>query len=524
MEEFQKHWPTLLTVAGVALLCFLSLRIGAAFAYLGFTSADTCWLLSLGQIIDQTRAIPSRDLFSFTLPLCAELGQPQPYIVYQWLSELVFFYIERGFQPIGLLIAGGMVTALAFLCIPLRACIRANAPPIWSFLALIGASTTSNIRSMIRPELFSCLILALYMAVLQPLRYRQVSDGAKGTIDWKSIALTTLFMIVWCNMHPGFISGIIIVAIYALSSLLEDLAKKRTLSSATKTLLLCFFFSSLATLVNPYGLGLWLYLPHLFFAPINARFTECKHLLASPLSVAGYFLFLSLVCCTAVALTIRNCSMKTPEILRSPKFVSSVLIVIIAVCFGLAVMRLTPLVAIIMVVETASFIGNRAEESLWPKLVWHNRLSYLFLSLTTLVFVALGTLDLVRKGVTVTIPVTSRGFVPSFPSVQYFMHAYKKGRVICFLSIADMLDLYWGPHSALFADSRMDAYSEKITHDYVTILSGKNGWRELLDSYHIDWVFLYPSNPLCHLLELEPGWNAIYQDSAAKIFQRSQQE
>ena len=497
----------------------LALRTGAAFVYFGYVWADSCWLLKLGQLILANAAIPKADLFSFTLPLCAQNGNLQPYVVYQWLSELVFYLGYSWFSPKGLLVAGSFVMTLAFLIIPLRSCVRANAPAGWSFLAVGLASLSANIRCVIRPEIFTYLNVAICLALLQGMR-RRASQTSADSIDWSAIASLTVLMVVWCNLHSGFVSGLILIAIYALSFLLEDFMAKRPISGPTKTLWLALVLSGLGTLINPYGIRLWLYLPHLFFMPINAQIDECKPLIGSALYRAIYFLCVTLFCFGALAIAAYRSWKDDPAALKSPVHQSSLFIALMATFLGFWMRRLTPIAALIMVIETANFIGAKTPVPRWPSSFWTRRISYLVFEMVMLIAAFLGLSSLAGKEGAITVPSPTQEFTPPISAIRYFIREHHGGRVFGSLPISDMLDMYWGPHSALFIDSRMDAYSDKTIEDYLTILYGKEGWRDLLDQYQIKWIFLSPDKPVCQLLERQPEWNIVYKDSTARIFNR----
>lgn len=504
---------------------FLALRTGAAFVFFGYVWADTCWLLRLGQLIAQNAAIPKADLFSFTLPLCAQQGNPQPYVVYQWLSELLFYWGYIGLQPIGLLAAGALVMTLAFLIIPLRACVRVKAPLGWSFFAVGAASLAANIRCVIRPEIFTYLSLAICLVLLQTVRIqlRDEASPAAKQINWKLIAALTVLMIIWCNLHSGFVAGIILIALYAFSFLLDDVLASRPLSSPTKTLLIGLALSVLATLINPYGIGLWFYLPHLFFAPINAEIDECKPLVGLELSRAVYFLLTLGLCLGAALFSLWRSQRERASTLKSPVHQSSLLIVLIAAFMGFWMRRLTSMAALTMVIETANYIGARRSAAIWPDSFWKRRISFVLFELVVLLLAIPGVTEIAGKAVPINVPALTRDFVPPFAAMKYFMENRHEGRVFGSLPISDMLDLYWGPHSALFIDSRMDAYPEKIIQEYLTVLYGQAGWKRVLDEYQIEWVFLSPHKPVCRFLEKDPDWEVAFRDGTARIFRRNSQ-
>ncbi len=50
---------------------------------------------------------------------------------------------------------------------------------------------------------------------------------------------------------------------------------------------------------------------------------------------------------------------------------------------------------------------------------------------------------------------------------------------------------------------------------------GTRNWRQLLDRYQAQWIFIRPNNPLSAKLEKSDTWALAYSDAEAKIFKRS---
>jgi hypothetical protein len=521
--------PVLVTIGGILLLYLLALRTGAAFVYFGLVSPDTCWLLKLGSMIAHSGAIPKSDPFSFTIPLYASMGEQQPYVVYQWLSEVAFFYgysLSPDFTR--LLVGAAVLIAVAYLVMPLRACVKLNAPPIWSFLTVAAASTAANVRSFIRPEIFSCFFISLWFWLLLPLRARATAeqeDGVGNGVDWKIVCALAIVMIFWCNMHSGFVSGIIVLIIYAVSSWGEDRYKRSTLSGRTKTLWCSLVASLIASLINPYGVGLWLYLPHLFFTPINEGVRELHPISGTELFEALRLpLFcLAVLCYGAIAWTIFRERNESADFLRSPLRFSNLFMVLVATILCFTKRRLVSLCSIIMLFETVHFISNKKKETGWPPLFWQKGISILVVELMIVGLAPKGVYDLANRLIAVSIPPSTADFAPPLKGMFFFNKNYDGGRIFSSMPIADMLDLYHSPKNSIFMDSRLDAYNLKIFADFNTIYGAERNWKELLDRYEVKWVFVGPNVEVGKRLAKEPGWKLRYKDTASLIFERKQQ-
>lgn len=213
------------------------------------TDPDFWWHLRTGQFILQTHAIPHTDPFSFT-----SIGKP--WVAQEWLSEVFMFGLYR-IGSYGLLIfVFSLIITGAFLLSYLRSP-RKSRPYIAGFTLLLGAFATWPTWG-VRPQMISLLLTSLFLYMLD--RYQ-----AEGKL--KFIVPLPVIMLVWVNLHAGYILGLIIIAIYVAGSLIELLKEKfqKTKSpnalppNSTLMLSATLGASILATLVNPNGLRILLY-------------------------------------------------------------------------------------------------------------------------------------------------------------------------------------------------------------------------------------------------------------------------
>ena len=69
-------------------------------------------------------------------------------------------------------------------------------------------------------------------------------------------------MVLWTNLHGGFVAGLILIAAYTAGGLMEALlepareTRQATFSKRVRPFFLCGVLCTLATLVNPYFIGL----------------------------------------------------------------------------------------------------------------------------------------------------------------------------------------------------------------------------------------------------------------------------
>ncbi|HEY9715358.1 MAG TPA: hypothetical protein V6C72_17935 [Chroococcales cyanobacterium] len=304
--------------------------------------------------------------------------------------------------------------------------------------------------------------------------------------------------------------------LYAIAFALDDRQSARPFSGATKTAGIAALASTLATLINPYGIGLWSYLPHLFFMPINAQIDECKPLFGVSISLAIFYYALLILCVAAIALSIRRARSAQLR-LGSTTLMSALFVFFLAAASGLLVRRLSSLSALIMLFETISFIHCTGGTADWSARIWRGKLSYAAIELVAVILATLGVIQ-TSQSFTMTIPAATSEFIPPFKAVQIFLSLRQHGNVMATLPLSDMLDLYSPVNPSLLIDSRMDVYADSIIADYLSLLHAADNWKSVLQKYRIEWVFLSPDKPLCSKLAQDPFWVLVYRDSAAIIF------
>lgn len=282
----------------LGLILFLAFLMGGWVAGTALHDPDTCWLLALGRLILDS-GLPSTDPFSWTF--AAAQAEGRHFILYQWLSEVLFYLSTIPGGLVTLLMLTATVVVTAFLSLPIGIVVRRNPPFLVGLFIVFLGILAASFHTLARPEIFSFMFLALFLQVLHYARMTVLAGG--GRLFRIAFVLAPL-MVLWCNMHTGFISGFSVVAACALGSLSgfffksprQDLFRQSALA-----LLACL----LASLATPYAFQLWVYIPDLFGSPINKYIQELKPVTFNTLANPTYWPYLSL-CLTFTALWLRE--------------------------------------------------------------------------------------------------------------------------------------------------------------------------------------------------------------------------
>jgi len=195
----------------------------------------------IGEIILTKGYIPQTDLFSHTrtgLPLTTT----------EWLSEALFgaAHLIMGMNGVVLLaiLLISVTSTLVF-----RETARRSGSYLLAFTFVFWMITATLFHWLARPHLFSWLMVAIWTVMVDRLvRCKK-----------KSLWQFPLMMLVWVNLHGGFVIGFLILAAYLIGWALDlFLEKEKPLSpDVLKHLSLVLISSLLVTLLNPAGLNIW---------------------------------------------------------------------------------------------------------------------------------------------------------------------------------------------------------------------------------------------------------------------------
>ncbi len=195
---------------------------------------DLGWQLATGRWVFEHHHVFSTDVFSYTAT-----GQPW---IYPALSGLIFYlcFLAGGY---GLLSWMGAAASAATVAVMFRRNSLAT-----SALAVVAVPLIAN-RTQPRAEMFTTVLFAAFLALL----WRHYRTGRSPL--W----LLPVLMLLWANLHLGFISGLALAAAY-LSLELIDLPFESRRQPALRRLRQAWpwlALSALGTLLNPWGPGIY---------------------------------------------------------------------------------------------------------------------------------------------------------------------------------------------------------------------------------------------------------------------------
>lgn len=482
---------------------------------------DTCWLMALGRLIVETGKLPAQDPFSFTMGMFPE----KKFVLYQWLTEVLFFLSYKAGDLVGLLMLTALVLSASFISIPLALARKIGAPGVFSVVGTILLVLSAFFHFLARPEIFSYLLLSIYVACSHFfLRNRQLSR-----IDWIAVTVYGGLMILWCNLHSGFALGLIFLTVFTLVTSAATFLKERQLNALNKTAIASTVAAFLATFVNPYGVGLWDYLPKLFFSPVNHRIDELR-----PLKVADFFevtyypFFILAGLCICAAVRALRAKIDGEGEPRGQVLFAAVSIIGWSIA-GFFCRRLIPFAAIQIMAEGCFLLSLLKKEGpgFWNSV--NERLDGAYSPrgfmwfLTIAVFSGLGVYFVTSRIAPPTLPQSSQSVQPPFQAIEYLKKNPLEGNLFNGPHFGDAMIWHMQPAPKVFIDTRFDMYGAEIVNAYEVAYNCREKWEEVLREYKIQSIFLRPDSELVKRLRTNSEWMVVYEDKDAVVLAKKGQ-
>jgi hypothetical protein len=516
--DFSKTAAYLCILLFAVFLLFYGFCIGG----LIFKEPDICFLLASGRWIVEHGQLPATDPFSFTTHF-----HPVQYVIEKWLTEIIFYDVWAATGATGLLVFDACLLAIAFVVMPMRILYLGGFRGLALLLTVTLATLASFSHLAVRPEVFSFIFVGCFLEIL--LRVNRAT-ASSGKIEWRYIALLGLLSCLWSNLHTLFIVALMLPAMYTGCLVLEKFFIRRLRSEPLNwTVPIALIVCVVATLINPYGIGLWRYIPNVF-GPFNDTNNEMQPIgLSTVLSPAFYpFYLFAGVSLLALVKRIRASSLKQGDLFFY-------LLIPAGILGGFKTIRSIPLADLLIV---AGFSRVRQEQSPVASFAqqvddWLSRFVDPFNFLTPalcLIICGLGGF-LISLAVVPEIPQGSAAFTPPVEAIKYIGAHPPRGHLLNDPHFGNVMMWQLKDSPPVFIDSRYNLYGNTLLQDYWKIVDCKNGWENLLNKYEIDWLFLPPGLPLAkHLNELQhspegsapASFKRLFEDKNSVIYARNQ--
>jgi hypothetical protein len=490
--------PRLSLPALWACLAVLLPVLGALLAPI--STVDLAYGVRAGGIVLDSRALPSPDPFTFTAAGLAWLDQ-------QWAAQAIFAVLFRaGGWALLAIVRTALVGLVAWLVF--RASRSSGAGTRLAASLTLAGFAVGLVALALRPQLLAMVFFATTLALLA---MRTSRPGLVWSIP--------LIVAVWANVHGSFFLGPAAV----MAAWLGDLVGGR---SGTRRLLALAGLSAAATLVGPYGVGVWSYALGVAADPtIRRLITEWQP--TAPLSFTGAVFYGSVAGTAAILAAIRwrgGRQGAAPFVRRSWP---TLLWLVGLAAIGTFAERGVAWWSIAAPVALAGLLATAAEErAVEPSGATPSSPapgSLVTTGIVAALLVAIGVL----------LPVW-RGGDPLYGPDGLLTDA-PRGITDAVRSEARPGDRIWNaqrwgswlefavPAATVAVDSRIELIPTDAWEDHLALSSGSAGWSTILDNRRVAIVVASATEQrgLIPLMRASPEWRIVHEDRDGVVFARA---
>jgi hypothetical protein len=407
----------------------------------------------------------------------------RPWINHEWLSEIA---MAVSFDHFGA--AGLNLLRIAIVASVLTLLWQASARAKERHRILIVSACALGIflrAHPVRPQLFSLLLFALMLTLLNRADQRKTLGP---------LALVPVLMAVWVNLHGGWIVGFGAFGLWCLMTM-------GTASPRHRLGLAAVLVAGLgATLLNPYGVGMWEFLATTVRVD-RPMIGDWQTLYALPYGFwAPWIVGFALTAFSATRL----------------RSVADWKHLAVAVVLGVLAIRVSRLDAFFAI--AAAFAAARAlsEGALAVPARAPQRRSVVFASVFVACAIATSAVAIPRA---LIIPMAP-GSVPDTEVAAYIRAQELRGNVLMWFDWGEYTIWHFGPHLKVSMDGRRETvYSNELVAAHMRFYSGEpDAWR-YADSLHADYVWIPKRLPVVRELRIN-GWSALCEGSSSILLTR----
>ncbi|HWY17005.1 MAG TPA: hypothetical protein VNX86_17870 [Rhizomicrobium sp.] len=452
----------------VAAVAALAVYVLALLSPAIFNDGDTYWHIRAGQWMLAHRTVLSADPFSLSFA-------GKPWETQEWLAEIAMAaaFQALGWSGVAILTGAAMASAAGLLGLYLAK----HLDPVPCLVVLILALACVMPDYLARPHILALPFLVAWLIGLADANAQHRAPG------WRLLPV----MVVWANLHGGFVFGLALIIPFALEAVFADRANAMR---TAKNWALFAVAALAATLLNPRGLSGLLY-------PFELM--RLKSLSAIGEWQSPDFHTLNPVEITALAAIFFF-------IWRGARMSAIRLVVLLALFhLWLEHARYGMLLGIVGAVLVAGPLGaaltrETASSRLWP----HRRFAFTSLAAAMLVVALVRVAWPIQR--TNEPGSSALAAIPASLAAEPVFNSYAFGGLLIFDGIKPLVD------------SRADLYGDVFLAEYArTIAADEPAVDALFRKYRVTWTMLAPGDALIAAMDRRKGWHRFYADKYAVI-------
>jgi hypothetical protein len=496
--------------------------------------ADIGWHIRTGEQILATHTLPRTDPFSSTM-------QGQPWFAWEWLYDLLLGIFHQAAGLNGVVWLCGLLVAATFAMLLLSELLERGTGLPLAILLMLLAEAASTIHLYARPHIVSWLFSLFWFVALEYWeRSERPGRRSPRSIPWFFPAS----MLLWVNLHGGWLFGMALLAIYSFAAFLESLRAQdafAAIRSAQRARAMAWSWvaSALATLVNPFGWRLHVHIDrYLSDRYLMDRIDEFK----SPDFHGWAERCFAVILMLSLLAFWRNGGSSNRTKLR----LSHLLVVLLAAYAGFYSSRNLPvssmlLVLIIGPILWENFVSLGDKPGAWQ---WLRRLVARISAFSG----RMGAQEMQLRGhlwpvlsVGLALAVCLRGGrlgsrqlmdahfdpqrmpVAAVTFLEKELHGGQASTEPVFSTDT------WGgyliyrlyPERKVVVDDRHDLYGSDRIRQYLILMQAEPGWQSALRQWQIRTALLPSGSTLANLLrEVPQDWRIVYEDKVGVVFEK----
>lgn len=462
--------------------------------------ADVGYHVMTGRFILDNWQFPQVDFYSFT---CAG----KKWVAFSWGNDVIFALMDKIAQLNGVVILS-TVLILATLLIVYRLLLYWKVNFFVLFFSLAAVTCLTSVHWLARPHLFTLFFTALIFYLLELSK-----DNSKYYYP------IPVIMLLWANIHPGFVAGFFLLGIYIIGNALElvlhyspDL---QNLLQRVKSLSVVTFISLACSLITPYGINLYSYIYSTLtsYWIVNVTQEYLSPNFHHTLAVIVYGLIIVLIVLVSFN--------KPKKVLDLPQ----ILAILFWLHLSLFSVRNIPLFAVIAIPCFALIlqanigqINYNYFQELSTRLMATEKSLNLHVWPITLILITV--VIALNKGYVDKTQVLNCYFSEKEIPVQalkYFEANPVSGNLFNQDNWGGYI-IYAYPQIKVFMDGRLDMYQQEFLDEYQKVVSISPEWQHILQKYNVKWILIENNTEFHNLLTNSPEWQTYYKDSLASIF------
>ena len=434
--------------------------------------------VAFGRDIINTFELPVNDPYSFTAD--------RPWVNHEWLSEVLMALAHQVAGPTGLSILKLMLLLTTFVLVMKELKARGVPPINRDVIAIVCLVGSLTLTRTVRPQTFSLLCAAL---LVMAIRRADERPRALWTIP--------VLMAVWANLHGGWLVGMGILSIAALDRVVTLRGAARLHWAVAMTA------SLVATLVTPYGVGLWLFLWRTV-GLTRADISEWQSL--ANLSAAHWVPWM-IVTIFAVIAFVRDRSRRASE----------VVLVLALMALSFKVWRVVPFYA----VSAAMLLGPgpRAATRQSPRrlLPQPRDVELIAVGMAAILFATGSAVVTVKNAGCIQM---AGAWTPDQQAAKFIRDAGLNGRMLTWFDWGEYAIWSLSPKIRVSMDGRRETiYSDNVIAQHLAIYSGEGEWKMELGKLDPDYVWLPIKVPTLDIMEAS-GWTTIFRSQHSAVLSR----